>query len=133
MITRRSFLRLAGGSVASGAIAAIAWRDRVARALDRAHARLLALVATPEERLRAHFSYLTLDPAGVERYFADYQKYRGLSRHAPLSGDACTRYLMSTDFFRHGADESKTVHYVGFYDPDHTPCNNPLATFDDDT
>lgn len=37
------------------------------------------------------------------------------------------RYLMSTDFFEHGADESREIRYVAFYDPALTPCRNFLA------
>jgi hypothetical protein len=132
MITRRRFLQLLGWLAAPIAIGGIGWRDKVAWAFDRAAARGLALVQSPEHRLRAHFSYLNLDPVGVEQFFEDYQRYRKLSRHVPLSSEVCTRYLMSTDFFRHGADESRLVRYVGFYDPDNTPCLNPLAEFDDE-
>ena len=131
-MTRRQFLRIASWCAAPLTIVAIASRNSVARIADRAAARLLALVRSPEQRLRAHFSYLTLDEAGVEQFFADYARLQGaLSSRRPLSSDVYTRYLMSTDFFRHGADESRTVRYVGFYDPDNTPCGNPLAEFDD--
>jgi hypothetical protein len=37
-----------------------------------------------------------------------------------------THYLMSSDFFRNGADVSRTVHYLGQYDP-LVACNNPFA------
>jgi hypothetical protein len=133
MITRRTFLRAAAWGAAPIAVVSFGWRDGLAWFVDRSTARLLAFVRTPEQQLRAHFDYLNLDPAGVERYFADYRSYRAaLSPRLPLPSDVYTRYLLSSDFFRHGADESRTVEYVGFYDPDVTPCNNPLATFSDE-
>lgn len=133
MMTRRTFLRAVAWSAAPLAAGSVAWRDSLAWFVDRSTRRLVALVRSPEQRLRAHFDYLDLDAAGVERYFADYERNRpGFSRRLPLPPDACTRYLLSTDFFRHGADESRRIHYVGFYDPDVTPCNNPFATFPED-
>lgn len=36
------------------------------------------------------------------------------------------QYLLSSDFFRNGADETRTVRYMGYYDP-MVPCNNPFA------
>jgi len=132
MITRRTFLQIAGWCAAPAAVGILAGRRSIGWAVDRSIARFTALVRSPEDCLRSHFSYLTLDTAGVDQYFADYQHAFGpLPRHLPLSSDFCTQYLMSTDFFRHGADESRLVRYVGFYDPDRTACNNPLARFDD--
>ena len=38
-------------------------------------------------------------------------------------------YLMSSDFFLSGADETRLVRYTGFYDPirDPRPCSNPFS------
>jgi hypothetical protein len=132
-MNRRHFLKIAGWCAAPLAVGALASRDSATRIANRVGERLLALVQSPEERLRSHFSYLMLDTRGVEQYFADYRRFRGdLPRHAPLSSDVYTRYLLSTDFFRHRADESQIVRYLGFYDPDNTPCGNPLAEFDNE-
>ena len=132
-MTRRQFLRVAGWCAAPLTVAALASRNSAARVVNHLGERLLALVQSPQERLRSHFSYLTLDNGGVEQYFSDYQRVRGgLPRHALLPPDVYTRYLLSTDFFRHRADESQIVRYVGFYDPDNTPCGNPLAEFDNE-
>jgi hypothetical protein len=35
-------------------------------------------------------------------------------------------YLLSSDFFWNGSDESRTVNYVAYYDPNR-PCHNPFA------
>lgn len=38
-------------------------------------------------------------------------------------------YLMSSDFFLSGADETRLVRYTGFYDPFHDshPCSSPFS------
>ncbi len=133
MISRRRFLQGIAWSAAPLAAAALARRESLAWAADRGVAWMGALLLDPKSRLQSHFSYLTLDEAGIEQYLADYTRLRGpVPWHRPLSRDFCTRYLLSTDFFRHGADPSREVRYVGLYDPDNVPCNNPLAQFDDD-
>ena len=130
MMTRRTFLRVAVWSGGTLTLSSLAWPDSFAWFFSRSAARLAAIARSPATRLRAHFNYLDLDPAGVDRYFADYQRYqRGFSPYLPLASDVYTRYLLSTDFFQHGADESRRIHYVGLYDPSVTPCGNPLARF----
>jgi hypothetical protein len=37
-----------------------------------------------------------------------------------------TQYLLSTDFFRNGADQTRVVNYLGYYNP-MVACNNPFA------
>jgi hypothetical protein len=131
-MTRRAFLRVVALGAAPVAVGSVVWRDSLSWVFQRSAARLRAFALSPEQRLRAHFHYLDLEPAGVEQYFADFRRYRpAFSRRLPLAPDVYTDYLLSTDFFRQGADESRRVHYVGFYDPSVTPCNNPLARFDD--
>ena len=131
-MTRRKFLQIVAVCGASVAAGWVATRDSFGSLVDRASARLLALALSPERRLRAHFNYLDLDPSGVRQYLADYQLQHGsFSRYTPFSTDVYLRYLLSTDFFRHGADERRRIAYVAFYDPYVTPCNNSLAEFDD--
>ena len=130
-MTRRRLLQILVWCGAPLAVGWLAWRSSVTSLFGRGTARLLAVVLTPQQRLRAHFRYLDLDSGGVDQYFADYQRFRGtLSRRSPLPREVFTHYLLSTDFFRHGADESRRVLYVGFYDPYITPCNNPLVGVD---
>jgi hypothetical protein len=96
--------------------------------------------------------YLSLDAAGVSQFAADYVSamnisaaklrligalapiYRRLSSepghllyHATRYGEerVVTRYLLSSDFFASGADETRTVQYLGFYDPLRA-CGNPF-------
>jgi hypothetical protein len=43
-----------------------------------------------------------------------------------LEDSVVSDYLLSTDFFFHGADEQRAVTYVAFYDPYARPCSNPF-------
>ena len=130
-MTRRTFLRVAAAGAVPLVAGSLVWRDSVAWLFHRSSARLVAIVRSPEERLRAHFDYLDLDPAGVERYFDDCVRYQpGFSRRMPLHADDYTGYLLCTDFFQNGADETRRIRYVGFFDGSGTGCGNPLARFD---
>jgi len=127
-MTRRMFLRVVASCAATVAAGWLLWRDSFTSFLGRGTARLVALVLSPEQRLRAHFSYLDLDPEGVRQFIADYSRYRQpLGRRTRVPPDFYTQYLLSTDFFRNRADESRRVRYVAFSDPYVSPCRNPLA------
>lgn len=134
MMTRRTFIRTAAiGAAATLTVGVVSSRDFLVWGVRRSYAWLAAMTLSPERRLRAHFDYLDLDPAGVEQYVQDCLRYRpGFSRRMPLRDEHYTRYLLSSDFFRHDADESRQIHYVRFYDPSGTAgaCGNPLARFD---
>jgi len=41
-------------------------------------------------------------------------------------------FLLSSDFFFHAADTSRTINYIGSFDPWERPCSNPFARFDFD-
>lgn len=47
------------------------------------------------------------------------------ARHAVVQA-VVTTYLLSSDFFLHGSNETRTVHYLGYYDPMRA-CGNPFA------
>lgn len=78
--------------------------------------------------LRRHFHYLELDEASLARYVRDYLRH--LAPPDLAGPDFYTRFLLSTDFFQNGADESRTMQYVTFYDPYVTACRNPFARLD---
>jgi hypothetical protein len=40
--------------------------------------------------------------------------------------DGVRLFLLSTDFFAHGADESRPLGYAQLYDPYRSPCYNPM-------
>jgi hypothetical protein len=136
-LDRRSLLKLGVvGGVAVGASGTAAWvgRDHIKR-------------LQPSELasyLKSNFDYLTFN-FGDEQFleFAkDYREhYLEISReswHTFRGGDEAEhrammdafamRFLMSTDFFMHGADESRPINYVMFFHPYKSPCWNPLTS-----
>jgi hypothetical protein len=107
------------------------------------------IVGTLHKRL----SYLDLDPAGVDRFAADFiaqkvipaKKLRAVDAIMPMYDQVVslvghsaatvlrhgeeqivTAYLVGSDFFVNGADTSRTVHYVRWWDT-HLACANPFA------
>lgn len=63
-----------------------------------------------------------------------FYNYTNLLDKTPLAGKIrsfeekiVTNFLLSTDFFRKGADDTKPVKYLFYYDPYKAPCQNPLA------
>lgn len=93
--------------------------------------------------LKSNFDYLTfnIDDAQFTAFANEYLEYyrevpretwyvlRGgdEEKHKNVMDDFAMTFLMSTDFFKNGADESKPVNYVMFYHPYRSPCWNPLS------
>jgi hypothetical protein len=105
--------------------------------------------------LRKRLDYLKLDPQGMRAFAADLvsrqvlspmrlklvsavaplYKRVGLNGHDVLQetirhGEerVVSNFLLSSDFFVNGADTSRIVRYLGFYDP-LKGCSNPFARF----
>ncbi len=104
--------------------------------------------------LRRRLDYLTLDPEGVRRFAGDLLAKNGISsakihllsairpvysRRALSSGDNAAAYmlrhgedrivgsfLICSDFFLNGADETRVVRYLGVLDA-RRACANPFA------
>ena len=135
---RRTFLL----SIAAALCGAVGWRFASASDTD-------AVIKVLHKKLH----YLQLDEAGVRRFAADIARLGLISSfrlhvidaadglytgHTPRPDHAVgralrhgedrvtTQFLMSSDFFVTGADKSRTVHYLGYYDP-LVACNNPFA------
>lgn len=107
---------------------------------------------TVGDLLRQRLSYLDLDAEGVDRFTQDVQYVLARIQISPagvlidppipvieglvfqfqqgairLVEDTVVRkYLLSSDFFVNGADESRTVKYLGWFD-EYGPCVNPFA------
>ena len=133
---RRKFLKIGlVGSVLVGAAGATAWfnRDRIRK-------------LQPEELanyLRSNFDYLkfNFDQEQFVAYANDYREHyhvipreswyvlRGgdADKHARFMEHFSMTFLMSTDFFMHGTDESRPINYVMLYHPYRSPCWNPIA------
>lgn len=104
--------------------------------------------------LKRRVGYLKTEAGSFERFASEYVEYkRGyvaqlarlsvialpltyvtLYRWLPmghplrrLEDNVVTKYLLSTDFFLNGADESRNVRYLSFYEPHRAPCRNPFA------
>ena len=82
--------------------------------------------------LLERFDYLTFEPGTVERFVSDVAAFRETQRLHPKGLPVYERFLMSTDFFQNGADETRIVAYVSFYPPYQTSCYNPLASSPDE-
>ncbi|MGH9381412.1 MAG: hypothetical protein ACRD2Z_12460 [Thermoanaerobaculia bacterium] len=119
-LTRRRLLQLLGVAVGVPLLGVSLWRRRRASPTESDEAR------------QAAFAYLNLDPAALDAFETDYRRYVGrLPGRDRWPDRVRAQFLLSTDFFRFDADESRLISYVGFYAPSITPCNNPLARFDD--
>jgi hypothetical protein len=131
--------------IGAGAVAAIGytgWRFGTANG-ERALTRVIY----------KKLGYLKLDDAGVRQFAHDQVKLQTISAARLRIIDAVgpvysmlsfqgrlgledtlrhgedrivTQYLMSTDFFRNGADQTRVVRYLEFYDP-MVACGNPFA------
>lgn len=125
-MNRRKFLKLglaaAVGAGSAGSVLYYNW-DSVEWHLQSLQRSIIPV----EDRLRSHFAYLKIDEAGLAAYAERHRELFGSGsdvRRDPMFYD---RFLLSTDFFQNGADESRLVHYVAFYDPYVSPCWNPCA------
>lgn len=104
--------------------------------------------------LKRRVGYLRNEPGSFERFAHEYVEYKHehmrqlarmsvialpftyvtLYRWLPmghslrrLEDNIVTKYLLSTDFFLHGGDESRVVTYLSFYEPQLAPCRNPFV------
>ena len=90
------------------------------------------VVEPPEELLdpvRVALS-VGLDAAVLEAFVGDYLADTARVRRGERIEAVGSRFLLSTDFFQHGGDESRALRYVAYFDPYRSPCYNPLAEFD---
>jgi hypothetical protein len=141
IVKRRTFVISGAAVIVAGGALRIALSDKESAVAKILHKRL---------------PYLSLDSAGVAQFAKDAvahdviagTKLRFLDGIGPLytrfdrspgkkqNGDIrrgeerlVGEYLLSSDFFRNGADETRVVRYLGFYDgsKDISACSNPFA------
>lgn len=142
-LSRRAFIAGAIGGVAvllAAPYAAYHWRNGKATKV---------VVAILKRRV----GYLKNPSGSLERFAEEYVEYKKahagqlarlsvvafpmtyltLYRWLPLGhplrrleDSVVTKYLLSTDFFLHGADESRELSYLSFYEPHTAPCRNPF-------
>ncbi|MDE2347924.1 MAG: hypothetical protein KGL92_05430 [Gammaproteobacteria bacterium] len=65
-----------------------------------------------------------LGPLYTKVDFSDNNRVGSAVRHG--EEHIVTLFLLSSDFFTNGANVTRTVHYLGYYDPLHA-CANPFA------
>jgi hypothetical protein len=127
---------VAGGIAAAGGGVGWTYREHLAQHHN----------AYIETFIRRNFEYLKLDVTSKEMrsFIALYRGHCSPIYTALVHGCAerlsvrppggyerqmdelCTTFLMSTDFFPRGADESLPVRYVTLFHPYLSPCWNPL-------
>jgi hypothetical protein len=73
-------------------------------------------------RIKFHIRALVSKPGGASWGLSTDKR----TRRERMVDSLATKYLLSSDFFLNGADESRTVRYVNLYDP-MRPCGNPFA------
>lgn len=73
--------------------------------------------------LRHYYRYLQIDDAVIWAYLRDLRRYR----RRVSKRSARKQFLLSTDFFPNGADETRPIRYVQLYDPYIGVCYNPMA------
>jgi hypothetical protein len=86
--------------------------------------------------LREKINYLYLSEADLVAFAQDFKSKAGQkllelleNNSEQLEYEATTQFLMSTDFFWNGADETRPVKYLVYYDP-YKGCTSPFARFD---
>lgn len=123
--SRRRFLRVL--SIASGGLLfASACSEQDAAPPAPASSPAAQRLALLKRVLRAHFDYLEFDDEVLDAFARDLTRHQGEWRPRS-SPPPFTRFLASTDFFQNGADESRSLHYVQYYDPYVSPCYNPFT------
>lgn len=79
-----------------------------------------------------HYSYLKIDRQDVEQFILDFESERFSLWRDPLKYRdnlpliVYNTFLLSTDFFRNGANSSLRVTYTGLFAPPFI-CNNPFT------
>ncbi len=119
---RRSLLIGIATSTLGGALAAAGHWTLFGRYTERGFAQYL--------RLRCHYLTLEVTDGEFERFVRLYKKHYGFTerRWAPRALEPMAAvFLLSTDFFANGADESKPVRFRRFFHPYVSPCWNPLV------
>ena len=67
-----------------------------------------------------------LEAEVLDSFVQDFEAVNGPWR--PTSDTSPSMlFLASTDFFQTGADESRPLRYVAYFDPYRSPCYNPFS------
>jgi hypothetical protein len=126
---RRKFLAIAG---IGGVVAALASFKFITHPFE----------SVAKGIIKGELDYLTLEEAGLEKFVAEYSKLKDRNYKLTMKGyslfgvnsarsgkvhQLVSAYLLSTDFFQNKMDETRTIKYVGLYDPYTRPCAHPFS------
>lgn len=119
-------LGLAGGS--------LMWRvfgrrEPRGSAAARVVEKKLDYLQTSEEDRERFARDFAVEAPMAEGRLAGRDRWSG-ARVEALEERICAAFLLSTDFFRNGADEGRPVRYLALYEPTKIGCVNPFARFD---
>jgi hypothetical protein len=81
--------------------------------------------------LTAQTQGLKIDPADIAKYVDEHFKFAGspyYNRYA-TEEKILVNFMLSTDFFFNGSDETKPIKYLGYNDPYLRPCYDPFIPF----
>lgn len=132
-ISRR---RLIGAGVTIAALGAGAWRLRVPEQPSPSEGSKPAQTAEEEAGRRFGEEYeamRTIIQAGFpfliipRQTIDDFLQAVSQAKRRPRRADQVKElFLLSTDFFAHGADEARPLSFARLYDPYLNPCYNPM-------
>jgi hypothetical protein len=126
---RRKFLTIAG---VGGVVAALASFKFITHPFE----------SVAKNIIKSELDYLKLDEEGLDKFVADYTKLKDRNYKLTMKGyslfginsaksgkvhQLVTAYLLSSDFFQNKMDETRTIKYVGLYDPYRRPCTHPFS------
>lgn len=126
---RRTFLTLAGIGTSLAAFASVRFLTS-------------PFENTAADCIRRELSFLKLDEEGLLKFANAYGKDKDKKFKLMIKGYSLFRidseqsgkihnmvsnYLLSTDFFQNGMDETRVIKYVGMYDPYTRPCSHPFS------
>jgi hypothetical protein len=124
-LTRRRFLLGAVGAFAGGLIGWVSFDDETEDQVVSV--------------LRRDLYYLEIEAGAVEAFAADFRAVNGIAPNGgrqdllealgqnEIDEAIVIMFLLSSDFFRNGAGETRTVRYLAYYDPHKSACGNPFA------
>jgi len=125
---RRTLVKLLLGAAAAGVGGLMALRPSGRRKLPLPAPEDSA-APNPARALKEALPMLKVGDEVVAAFLADMARHDmrvKLGKNGKPSSEDVQKFLLSTDFFNSGDDESRPLKYVRLYDPYLAPCYNPL-------
>lgn len=114
-----------GAATASGAALLLRQPEHVRRVIDPDASREERAAALGPH-LRAALPFLILPDATIDAFVDAWSGFERPPDTPEKLRKVRHTFLLSTSFFQTGADESKPLQFIAYYDPYRTPCYNPL-------